>query len=71
MISLIKVTDDNPASMKASKARLIKCPNCEQTYRLTYGESESHHLSAWLVRADAVLRKSHKQTHETGVLELR
>lgn len=70
MISLIKVTEDNPSNLRSSKARLVKCPNCEQTYRLIYGDSESHHLNAWLKKADAVLRKSHKKAHETAVLEL-
>jgi hypothetical protein len=40
-------------------------------YRLIYGEPERHHLNAWLTKEEAILRKSHKQTHELALLELR
>ena len=49
----------------------VKCPRCEQTYRLTYTDSEWHKLSAWLGKATRAVRESHKIRHDATALELR
>ena len=72
MVLLTKVADGVPESNGTPNERVLKCPSCEQIYKLAYGETERYHLDAWLRKADAVLRKSHKRnSHETSVLELR
>ena len=72
MALLIKVGDGSAAVNGTIEAPVLKCPCCEQVYRLTYGEMESHHRHAWLRKADEVLRKSHKKSsHALEVLELR
>jgi hypothetical protein len=48
----------------------IKCPRCEQTYRLGYSDDEWHRLSAWLGNARTAMRESHKTGHDATVLPL-
>jgi DNA-directed RNA polymerase subunit M/transcription elongation factor TFIIS len=72
MVILTKVADGISATNGTPNERVLKCPSCGQSYKLAYGETERYHLDAWLRKADAVLRRSHKQnSHETNVLELR
>jgi len=55
-----------------SNAQVVRCPRCEQPYRLEYGEGEGRHLSAWLRKADTAIRKSHKRdNHKSEKLKLR
>jgi hypothetical protein len=49
----------------------VKCPRCDQTYRLGYSDDEWHKLSAWLGKAQTAMRESHKTKHAADVLELR
>ena len=49
----------------------VKCPKCEQTYRLAYSDDEWHRLSARLGKADRAMRQSHKKRHDADALELR
>jgi hypothetical protein len=72
MVSLIKIVDGKPAISDAlPNQQAVKCPRCEQTYRLGYDDSEWHRLSAWLGKAKRAMRESHKKHHEADVLELR
>jgi len=73
MVSLTKILDSKAATNDTlSNAQVVRCPHCEQTYRLEYGEGEGRHLSAWLKKADAALRKSHKRdNHNMEKLKLR
>jgi hypothetical protein len=50
--------------------QIVKCPRCEQTYRLGYSDEEWHRLSAWLGKAARTMRESHKTGHEAVVLPL-
>jgi len=71
MALLSKVSDSNYSSNGTSNGRALKCPNCEQTYRLVCGEFEAYYLGVWLMKADAVLRRSHKRNnHAREVLKL-
>jgi hypothetical protein len=71
MALLSKVSDSNYPSNGMPNERALKCPNCEQSYRLVFGELEAYFLGAWLMKADAVLRRSHKRNnHATEVLKL-
>ena len=49
----------------------VKCPKCEQTYRLAYSDDEWQKLSAWLGKAERAVRESHKKRHDAATLELR
>jgi hypothetical protein len=53
MVSLTKVSDSRAATNDTLlNAQVVRCPHCEQTYRLEYREGEGRHLSAWLKKAD-------------------
>jgi len=73
MVSLTKILDSKAATNDTLlNAQVVRCPHCEQTYRLEYGEGEGRHLSAWLKKADAAIRKSHKRdNHKMEKLKLR
>ena len=49
----------------------LKCPKCEQQYRLGYSDDEWHKLSAWLGKAQSAMRESHKKRHDGAKLEVR
>jgi hypothetical protein len=73
MASLIKILNSEPAmSGKLLNGKVVRCPRCQQTYRLEYSEGEGHHLSAWLKKADTAIRASHKRdNHSMEKLKLR
>jgi hypothetical protein len=72
MVSLTKIVDGKPAvNDTLPNQQTVKCPRCEQTYRLGYSDDEWHRLSAWLGKARTALRQSHKKRHEADVLQLR
>ena len=61
-VSLTKIVNTKPVvSDTLMNEQMVKCPKCEQTYRLGYSDGEWHKLSAWLKKADSAMRKSHKQ----------
>jgi uncharacterized C2H2 Zn-finger protein len=49
----------------------VKCPRCEQTYRLSYSDDEWNKVSTWLAKAQTAMRKSHKKRHDADMLDLR
>jgi hypothetical protein len=71
-VSLTKIVNSKPAiSDTLSNEQIVKCPKCEQTYRLGYSDGEWHKLSAWLKKADSAMRKSHmKDRHEADAITL-
>jgi uncharacterized Zn-finger protein len=71
-VSLTKIAIGKPAiSDPLSNEQTVKCPRCEQEYRLGYSDDEWHKLSAWLGKAERAVRESHKKRHDADVLELR
>jgi hypothetical protein len=71
-VLLTKIVDGKPAVADAlPNQQTVKCPRCEQTYRLGYSDDEWHKLSAWLGKAERAMRESHKKRHDADVLELR
>jgi hypothetical protein len=71
-VSLIKIVDGKPTiSDTFGNQQTVKCPRCEQEYRLGYPDDEWHKLSAWLGKADRAMRESHKTNHAADVLQLR
>lgn len=71
-VSLTKIVNSKPAiSDTLVNEQIVKCPLCEQTYRLGYSDGEWHKLSAWLKKADSAMRKNHKHdTHEAVTITL-
>jgi uncharacterized C2H2 Zn-finger protein len=71
MVSLTKILNGRPViSDTRLNEQIVRCPRCEQTYRLGYSENEWHRLSTWLKKAETAVRNSHKKDHERDVLEL-
>ena len=51
-VLLTKIVDGKPAVADTlPNEQNVKCPRCEQTYRLGYTDDEWHRLSAWLGKA--------------------
>jgi hypothetical protein len=73
MVSLTKILASRAATNSTLlNTQVVRCPRCEQTYRLEYSEGEGHHLSAWLKKADTAMRESHKRdNHKMEKLKLR
>ena len=71
-VSLTKIVNGRAVEFDAlPNEETVKCPRCEQTYRLGYSDDEWHKLSAWLGKAEKAMRESHKAGHDADVLELR
>jgi spore germination protein YaaH len=71
-VSLTKIVNGRAVEIDTlPNQQTVKCPRCEQTYRLAYTDSEWHKLSAWLGKADRAMRESHKKRHDATALELR
>ena len=72
MVSLVKIVNDRAVVIDTLlNQQTVKCPKCEQTYRLGYSDDEWHRLSAWLGKAERAMRASHKKRHDAAKLELR
>jgi hypothetical protein len=71
-VLLTKIVNDRAVVIDTLlNQQTVKCPKCEQTYRLAYSDDEWHRLSAWLGKAERAMRESHKAGHEAAKLELR
>jgi hypothetical protein len=70
-VSLTKIVHGRAVEVDALvNQQTVKCPRCEQTYRLGYSDDEWHKLSAWLGKAERAVRESHKKRHDAAALEL-
>jgi len=71
-VSLIKIVNGKAVEIDTlPNQQTVRCPRCEQTYRLGYDDSEWHRLSAWLGKAERAARESHKKRHDGDILQLR
>jgi len=50
--------------------QFVKCPSCDQTYRLGYSESEWNKVKDWLTIAERAIREDHKRRHQAESLHL-
>lgn len=48
----------------------VRCPRCEQTYRLGYSEEEWYRLRHWQKLAGKAIRKDHDLRHEAATIVL-
>jgi hypothetical protein len=53
-----------------ANAQTIACPQCGQSYRLSYSDSEWHRVKDWLKIADSALRRDHAARHEAAAIPL-
>lgn len=72
-VSLTKVVNGKPAiSDTLSNGQELRCPQCEQVYRLGYSDGECLRLNAWLGQAERAIRESHiVDKHALPVIELK
>jgi hypothetical protein len=71
-VSLVKIVYDRAVVIDTLlNQQTVKCPKCEQTYRLGYTDDEWHRLSAWLGKAERAMRESHKKRHDATTLNSR
>ena len=70
-VALTKIIDEKSAVSDAlTNEQEVKCPQCEQTYRLGYSDDEWHRLKDWLTLAEAAIRKDHDARHEAVTIPL-
>ena len=64
-VTLTKVIDGKPVvSDGLANEQTVKCPRCEQTYRLGYSDIEWHRVKDWLKLAETAIQKDHDLRHE-------
>jgi hypothetical protein len=64
------VSGQSEVSDALTNSQTVKCPLCDQEFRLGYSDSEWHRLKDWLGIAAAQIRKDHKAKHELVSLTL-
>jgi hypothetical protein len=70
-VTLTKIIDGKPAQPDAhTNALTVRCPRCEQSYRLCYSNEEWHRLRTWQELAGKALRKDHDLRHEAATIPL-
>src|SRR5258708_39005414 len=69
--TLTRIVGGNPTiSDTLTNEQTVKCPRCEQTYRLGYSDSEWHRLKDWLNLATTAIRSDHDLRHEAVTIPL-
>jgi len=69
--TLTKILDGQPAvSDTLTNCLTVRCPRCEQTYRLGYSDDEWNKLRTWQELAAKALRKDHDLRHEAVTIPL-
>jgi hypothetical protein len=48
----------------------VRCPRCDETYRLGYSDGEWHRVKDWLKLAETAIRKDHDLRHEAATIPL-
>ena len=70
-VSLTKVVNGQPeVSDTLTNEQTLKCPLCDQTYRLGYSDGEWNRVKDWLGIAERAIRQDHKRKHEIATLAL-
>lgn len=67
-MTLTKIVDAKPDTLL--NEQIVRCPRCEQTYRLGYSEGEWHRLKHSLKLALLAILKDHKLRHEALTITL-
>lgn len=70
-VTLTKLVNGKPAvSDTLPNEQTVRCPFCEQVFRLGYSDSEWNRVKDWLGIADRAIREDHKRRHEVEALGL-
>ena len=70
-VTLTKIVDGDPVISDALTNTLtVRCPRCEQNYRLGYSDDEWNKLRHWQELAGKALRKDHDLRHEAATIPL-
>jgi hypothetical protein len=70
-VSLTKIVGGKPAiSDTLLNEQIVKCPLCEQTFRVWYSDGEWHRLKDWIAIAEQSIRQDHRNKHERASLDL-
>ena len=70
-VSLTKIVEGKPAvDDTLENKQTVKCPSCDQMYRLGYSESEWNKVKDWLTIAERAIREDHKRKHQAESLDL-
>src|SRR5258708_19345911 len=59
-----------PISDTLPNEQTLKCPRCEQTYRLAYSDNEWNKVKDWLKLAQVAIRQDHDSRHEATTIQL-
>jgi hypothetical protein len=70
-VSLTKIINGEPvASDSLTNELTVKCPLCEQNFRLGYSDGEWNRVKDWLLIAKQTIRDDHKTKHQVVSLSL-
>jgi hypothetical protein len=69
VVSLTKIIDGQSSGDALPNHSTVKCPRCEQQYRLASTDDEWNKLHTWLKLAAAAIRATHPR-HEAETLPL-
>ena len=70
-VTLTKVMGGKPVvSDDLTNELAVRCPRCEQTYRLGYTDDEWNKVIDWLQLAGTAIRKDHDLRHDAATIPL-
>ena len=70
-VTLTKTVGGKPAVADIlTNEQSVKCPLCEQTYRLGYSDNEWNKVKDWLKHAERAIRDDHNLKHEVLTIPL-
>jgi hypothetical protein len=70
-VTLTKIIDGKPAIRDIlANEQIVKCPRCEQTYRLGYSDNERNKVKDWLKLADTAIYHDHDLQHQVVTIPL-
>ena len=70
-VTLTKIVHGKPAVADIlANEQTVKCPLCEQTYRLGYSANEWNKVKDWLKHAERAIRDDHDLKHELLIIPL-
>jgi hypothetical protein len=70
-VTLTKLVDGKPEVSDAlPNEQTVRCPLCDQIFRLGYSDGEWNRVKDWLGIAERAIREDHKRRHEVSSLAL-
>lgn len=70
-VSLTKMVNGKSAVIDTlENEQVVKCPSCDQTYRLGYSNGEWNRVKDCLTIAERAIREDHKRQHQAASLDL-